>query len=581
MLYWKAKSAAIVNHLKKMSIRKIATVTMAALIGLLAPIATVADIYADDKAGSANTQTEQPAQPPSGQQNGQPPNGAPPAGDPPSGAPQGQPPSGSGSGADTQAYDYNGALSASKTADGKAVTIENETISSTEADKNVALAENGGTLTISGSTLNKSGNSQNADNTNFYGTNASVLAVGEKSQVYIDSSGITSTSEGSNGIFATDNASVFANNVAITTRDSNSARGLDATYGGTIIANNMTISTEGDHSATLATDRGGGNLSVANSTLSTKGSGSPLLYSTGNIQVDNVTGTASGSQIAGMEGKNRILISRSTLDSTNDNKSGSDPVKNGVILYQSTSGDADTSTDEAAFFQAVDSTLKTSITDGAMFYVTNTEANVVLSGTTLDFDSQKVNLISAVTNDNNWGQSGSNGGKLTFTGIGESLSGDVQVDKASSVSLYLLSGSTWDGSLAKGSTAENFTVNVDEDSTWTLTEDTTVGTLNAAKGAKVVDQEGKTVSIVQDGKTVVEGDSDVTLTVSKYTTKVKTSDSNKVSTDTIDRTDFDQYYKTTTAYGNNSGSSGADLGSTSDGESILDRISNWLKGVFA
>ena len=135
----------------------------------------------------------------------------------------------------------------------------------------------------------------------------------------------------------------------------------------------------------------------------------------------------------------------------------------------------------------------------------------------------------------------------------------------------------------KGSTAENFTVNVDEDSTWTLTEDTTVGTLNAAKGAKVVDQEGKTVSIVQDGKTVVEGDSDVTLTVSKYTTKVKTSDSNKVSTDTIDRTDFEQYYKTTTAYGNNSGSIGADLGSPMMGTTLavlyLKKNSLWVCNI--
>jgi hypothetical protein len=105
--------------------------------------------------------------------------------------------------------------------------------------------------------------------------------------------------------------------------------------------------------------------------------------------VDNVTGTASGSQIAGMEGLNTILIRNSQLSSTLTGATASDPIADGVILYQSTSGDAESATGEAATFQAVDSTLTSAIQSGAMFYVTNTTANVVLSGTTLDFDSRQ------------------------------------------------------------------------------------------------------------------------------------------------------------------------------------------------
>ena len=92
--------------------------------------------------------------------------------------------------------------------------------------------------------------------------------------------------------------------------------------------------------------------------------------------MDNVTGTATGSQIAGIEGYNRIVINNSNLESTNDATSGSDPIKNGVILYQSMSGDADTASTDSCEFEAVDSTLKTSISDGAMFYVTNTKADI-------------------------------------------------------------------------------------------------------------------------------------------------------------------------------------------------------------
>jgi hypothetical protein len=258
-------------------------------------------------------------------------------GTPPSGAPSSSSNSNgsaapSGGGASDSTFDYSGSYSAAKTASGKALTLKNKTISASKSDQNVLLAKDGGTLKAKGVTLKKSGSDENGDNCNFYGLNASVLAVGSKTKAYISDSSITSTSTGSNGIFATDSAKVYANNVKITTKNGQNARGLDATYGGTIYANQMDISTAKEHCAALATDRGGGYISVTNSKLATKGSGSPLLYSTGDIEVENVTGTASGSQIAGMEGLNRILIYNSKLTSTNDNKSGSDPIKNGVIL---------------------------------------------------------------------------------------------------------------------------------------------------------------------------------------------------------------------------------------------------------
>ncbi|MDD5922787.1 MAG: hypothetical protein PUC44_06380 [Eubacteriales bacterium] len=140
---------------------------------------------------------------------------------------------------------------------------------------------------------------------------------------------------------------------------------------------------------------------------------------------------------------NRILIYNSTLESTNNAISGSDPIKNGVILYQSTSGDADTASGETADFEAVNSTLKTNISDGAMFYVTNTNAKVVLENTKLDFDSDNVNLITASGNSfNNWGSSGSNGGTLSFLAKNETLAGNVYTDSISSVSMYLTKNST-------------------------------------------------------------------------------------------------------------------------------------------
>lgn len=538
----------------------------------------------DGSTSSGNPQNSG-GNPPSGE-NGKP-------GNPPDGKGQpGTPPDGQG-GPNTQSYDYSGSLSGKLTADGEEVSSDNETISTTTADENAALVENGGTLKITNGKLQKSGDDTNGDNCNFYGINSILLAVGEKSTAYISNSALASDSEGSNAIFATDNATVYSEKNSITTSKGNS-RGLDATYGGTIIADDMTIQTAGDHSASLATDRGGGNISVTNSTLNTSGSGSPLIYSTGAIEVSGVTGTAEGSQIAGMEGLNHIRIYDSELSSTITDKTASDPVANGVIIYQSTSGDADTSTGERAQFQAVDSTLHSKIESGAMFYVTNTSADILLSGTTLDFDSTKAKLLQIEGNDaNNWGRAGSNGAAVSFTGLGETLTGDISVDSISALDLYLLDGTTYTGQIlstanagsqnadggakqhgdaaAKGADGQSsdpaaglstgadsasddstatVTVNLDQDSTWVMTGDTTVFALNAEDGAQIVDEAGKTVSIVADGSTVVKGDSDLTVTVTgSYSQTVTTSEANEISAPTITRSDFDRYYGTDTTFG--------------------------------
>ena len=472
--------------------------------------------------------------------------GAPDAG----GAPAG------GGGANTMTYDYSGTLSGALTADGAEKSSDGETVTASTADQNAALAENGGTLKITNGKLVKSGDDTNGDNCNFYGLNSILLAVGDASKAYISGSTLSASSEGSNGIFATNGSTIYANEDTIATTAGNS-RGLDATYGGNILANKLNITTQGDHCASIATDRGGGNISVTNSQLATAGSGSPLLYSTGNIQVSKVTGKATGSQLAGMEGLNTILIYDSSLESTITKATASDPMADGIIIYQSTSGDAESTTGEKADFEAVNSTLKSAIESGAMFYFTNTSAKVVLSGTTLDFDSSKARLIEVQGNDaNNWGTAGSNGAKVVFTGLGETLKGDIDVDTISSLNLYLLENSSYTGAITVSTNAANTSptdapavVNIDSGSKWVVTGNSTVSQLNAAAGAQIVDESGKTVTIVAGGQTAVQGDSQYTVTVTgSYSTTVTTGDDNALTTSFIDRSTFDSTYGTSTAF---------------------------------
>ncbi|NWO22821.1 adhesin [Mogibacterium timidum] len=519
----------------------------------------------DKTAKSKSKQSPKPGNGSSGGAQGEPPSdghggsdGQPPAGEK-------QPPDGQngafgqGGGANTQSYDYRGTNKGELTANKKSVTANKKTVNSATADVNALLAKSGGTLTVKNSKVTKSGDDTNGDNVNFYGINSSALAVGKGSKLFISKTSISSTSEGSNGIFSTDKGKVYANDVKITTKNGGNSRGLDATYGGEIYANKMNISTEGNHSAATATDRGRGYISITNSKLKTAGSGSPIVYSTGDIELDAVKGTATGSQIAGIEGKNRILVYNSSLTSTNDAIAGSDPIKNGVIIYQSTSGDAETASSQLGDFEAVNSTLKSTISGGAMFYVTNTNAKVVLKKTKLDFDSANVDLINAGgNNSNNWGSRGNNGGNLTFTGISQVLKGNIAVDTISSVNLYLTKNTTWTGSAkietnsSGSSSGSPLTVNVDKTSKWVVTKNTAVTNLNAEKGAKIVDSNGKTVTIKVNGKTKVKGNSDVAVTVTgKYSNTVKTSSQSSLSTSVLSREAFDKKYNVKTTFGTN------------------------------
>lgn len=134
-----------------------------------------------------------------------------------------------------------------------------------------------------------------------------------------------------------------------------------------------------------------------------------------------------------------------------------------------------------------------------MFYFTNTTADVVLQNNTeLDFDTG-----AATVTDN------------AAAGSGTGTASDVPI-----------------------------TVNVDGTSTWVVTKDTTISALNVTSGG-----DGNTVTIVANGKTVVSGSGDVTVTVTgSYSTSVSAGSDTELSSDTIDRSEFDSRFGTSTAW---------------------------------
>jgi len=275
------------------------------------------------------------------------------------------------------------------------------------------------------------------------------------------------------------NTEATIKNVKITTH-SDKSRGLDATYKGKINAENVIINTDGQSCAALATDRGEGEVHVKNSEINTgvsktSGRGSPLIYSTGNITVENTKGTSYVSQIACIEGKNSIEVANSDLTgySEGNRKDGDAYVDlGGIFIYQSMSGDADVGT---SLFTAKDSKLtipqESSVyKEAPMFHVTNTACVIDLKNTEFSFGS---GTFLEVSSQNQWGTTGSNGGTAELKTDSEKIDGNVIVDNISSLN-WTMKNTEFKGAV---NSTGNTTVNVADGSTWTLTGDSSLSSL--------------------------------------------------------------------------------------------------------
>lgn len=341
-------------------------------------------------------------------------------------------------------------------------SIAHESMTNTTADQNAFIGKNKAVIDIENSVFDKTGDTTSDDNSNFRGQNAVVLGI-EGSQINIKGSNITSNSKGSNAVFATGEGSVInVENTNIHTK-SDSSRGLDATYKGTVNGKNLTITTEGAHSATLATDRGEGTITAEAAKLTTSGEGSPVIYSTGNIMVNNVNGIANNSEIGVVEGKNSITLTNSNVTGYKDN---------GFMLYQSFSGDAENG---IARLKAENNTLTTHAT-GAFLYVNNTTAEVDLSNNAISMPNTST-LVKAAA-DSRWGKTGENGGHLTFRTSNQELSGNIMADSISTIALDMTNGSSLVGAVNTDNTAKEVTVKLSKDSNWILTGDSYVKSLN-------------------------------------------------------------------------------------------------------
>ena len=406
-------------------------------------------------------------------------------------------------------------------------TVSDTSLESTGTDENAALVSNGAEVTFNNDAISRtSSDSQGGDNSSFYGVGAAVLAT--DGNAYVKDSTVSTDSKGGAGLFAYGDGTVYAADTNITTQQDTSG-GIHAAGGGTLYAWDLNVETNGESSAAIRSDRGGGKMVVDGGTYTSNGVGSPAVYCTADIAVNNAELTANGSEAVCIEGLNSLRLYNSNLTGNMSDDDQNDTTWT-VILYQSMSGDSEVGN---STFQMDGGTITSQ--NGGLFYTTNTECTIALKDVDITYNDDSEFFLQCTGNNNQrgWGQSGANGSDCSFTADSQDMKGNVIWDSISDLDFYMTNGSTLEGAFVNDETyAGNggdgcCNVVIDKESTWTVTGDSTITSMSNA--GTITDADGKTVSIVgTDGTTYVEGDSDYTITVGSYQDSADTSSATSV-----------------------------------------------------
>ena len=394
-------------------------------------------------------------------------------------------------------------------------TVSNETIESTGTDENAALISFGANVTLDNDTITRtSADSQGGDNSSFYGVGAAVLAT--DGTAYVKDGSVTTDAAGGAGLFAYGDGTVYASGTTVKTTQDTSG-GVHVAGGGTLYGWNLDVETNGESSAAIRSDRGGGTMVIDGGNYVSNGVGSPAIYSTADIAVSNASLTANGSEAVCIEGLNSIHLYDCDLTGNMSDLNQNDNTWT-VILYQSMSGDSEVGN---STFQMDGGSLTSE--NGGVFYTTNTESTITLNNVDINYNDDNEFFLQCTgnTNQRGWGQAGANGADCHFTGISQDMQGNVIWDSISDLDFYLTDGSSLTGAVVDdesyaGEGGEGYcNVYVSADSTWTVTGDSTVSSLE--NEGTIVDSNGKTV-IIQgtDGTVYVQGDSEYTITTGSY-----------------------------------------------------------------
>ena len=400
--------------------------------------------------------------------------------------------------------------------------VSDETYKSTNSDENAIHIYNGAEVTLNKVKASRdSSDSTGGDNSSFYGVGADVLTT--DGTAYVNGGTFTTDANGGAGLFAYGDGTVYASDAKIST-SADTSGGIHAAGGGTLYAWDLDVTTQGNSSAAIRSDRGGGTMVVDGGSYTSTGTGSPAVYCTADISVNNADLTAEGSEGICLEGKNSLRLYDCDLTGNMSDDNQNDCTWN-VILYQSMSGDSE---EGEGIFQMTGGSLTAE--NGGMFYTTNTESTFYLSDVDITpaDDSEFFLRCTGNNNQRGWGESGSNGADCNFTAASQQMEGDIIYDSISNLDFYMTDGSTLTGAFVDDESCAgnggDGTCNayISSDSTWIVTGDSTLTSL--ANEGTIKDADGNTVTIKgTDGTVYVQGTGSYTITVGSYSTSADMS----------------------------------------------------------
>ena len=387
--------------------------------------------------------------------------------------------------ADTSANTTETAASASiQTGPAKEDIETRETVENSE-DSSHAVTADGEEVSMSNTAVIKTGDSGQGDEADFYGDNAAVFAA-NGGTLTLSNMVVETNGTHANAVFSYGEGTTVNVSDSYIETSGNCSGGIMTTGGGTMKAENLTINTSGNSSAAIRSDRGGGTVTVTGGSYTTGGTGSPVIYSTADITVNNAEMESTASQGVVVEGKNSVTLNNVELTADNNTKnSDKSDYYQAVMIYQSMSGDADEGTSSFTMNGG-----RLTNANGDIFFVNNTATTIDLSGAEIINNGGGIFLRAEAAG---WGNEGSNGGHVNMTASDQEINGDMVVDQVSELNLYLKDNSVFTGAIYSDGAAGSVYVEIEAGSRWVLTGDSYITSLTCS--ADAIDLNGFTLHV--------------------------------------------------------------------------------------
>ena len=418
---------------------------------------------------------------------------------------------------------YESEVTYTESADEDGLNIE-----STDLEENAILVTDGATVNLTNATIiRNSEDSEDEKGAKQFGIGAAVLA--KNGIINLADSVIETTGKGVAGLYSYTDGVIMAQNVTITTTGDN-AGGIHASTGGTITAIDCTVTTSGQNSSAVRSEADGGLMEIEGGTYTTNGEDSAAIYGIATIVASNATFVSNYAEAVNIDGAHSVTLVNCDVTANmpsiyEKHQFGDNAITWAVGIAQSTVKDET----QMAEFYMTDGTLTSK--NGGLIHVTNATARITLENVTINPSESNDFFLQCTANNNVtseraiWGNLGSNGGTCDITIINQEIDGDVIWDSISRVDFEITEGSTYKGAVIDDETAVVDTedaqttgscnITIDESSTWIVTGNSTVSSLENA--GSIVDEEGNAVTIQSiNGKVYVEGNSSYVITVDIY-----------------------------------------------------------------